>query len=667
MADRNGESSAGVRGDAILTGGDEEEVLQPRRPEPERRTAVAAPVQSVPHRPVPPVAREVPAAAAPSAPPAAPQPNPSTADDDWDPTVAYRAARAADHGAPYGGVASDGPLAELQAALDAADWDRAEEIAAAVLAEDPDDAGALHGGGIAALNRGDTALACDRLEHSLRQVSDNADWHHNLAIARLRAGRPRAAESSLRRALRLAPERSQSLALLGLLLIDVGDFEEAAILFERAVANDTEPTHLLLLLDATVRAGFADRVERTLTVARERWPDDDRVLQATLLAFTALGRDHDALLLIEERRRGQAPLGDTTERLLAAGRIEALMLQGRTKEASAASERLLTDDPAIAAVWHQRARALGALGRAEEALASMARSVLVEPANPARHLALSTLFHALGHPLPALVHADITFRLSDRTEHYTQALVLRLRDAGRLDEATVLCRQWHSDQPDHPEARFLSAALSGTGVPARMPDATVRWRYDRLDEPAEDREPHPAVLDLATRAAAFTTARLGRRPRVLDLGSGRGRIGLSVRPEAAQVTGVDLSARFALWSRHTGAYDRTLVAEAEGYLFERQGAFDLVVAEGLLPFLGPPHGLFRGVARALAAGGVFLVTCEPPADDPDRPWRLCPSGRYAHGAEPTIAALEAAGFTIVGEDLVGEDGEAVLAVLAMLE
>ena len=97
--------------------------------------------------------------------------------------------------------------------------------------------------------------------------------------------------------------------------------------------------------------------------------------------------------------------------------------------------------------------------------------------------------------------------------------------------------------------------------------------------------------------------------RILDLGcaAGRGSRELAKRFRRAQVSSLDLS----------GAMLRTAKAKHSRFarIFEVQanagalpfvtGAFDLVIANLLLPWLGDPQPTFAGIARVLREGGLF--------------------------------------------------------------
>lgn len=587
-------------------------------------------------------------------------------DGDWDPTRAWRTQAA---GMPPTGAepAADPRLEAVQEALRAQAWDEAASLAAAILDEEPEHAAALQGAGLAALGKGEPARAAELLERSLAADGRHADWHHNLAVARLGCGRPRAAEASLRTALRLDPGRVASHAALGWLLLDTGRLADATEALEQAVELSAGPEHLPALLDAAVRAGQPDRAERAATAARRRWPDDGLVQRAAASLLLALGAAGEAAELIAAARHRPPPAGPEgdTEALgwlrLAAAAEEAA---GRVPTALDLAVQAVVRSPDDADALAARSRLFGRLGRPVEAARDARHAVAAGLTRPDLHAAFGRLALKHGMSEPAIAHLEAAVALSAGAEPFLLALLEGLTRSGRLDDAAALCLRWRSDRPWHPEAAFRAAALTGTAVPERMPDAAVVWRHDRLEEPVDERPAPAAVLDMAGRAARFAADRLGRPPRALDLGAGRGRAGAAIRSAVAHLTGIDLSARFAGWCRRGGSYDLLLTGEAAGYATERRAAFDLIVAEGLLPFFGPADGLLGPAGRALVPGGLLFLTFEPLEPTESRPWRLRPEGRYAHEPAALFAALAECGLTLLGEERFETTDGPVIAVLA---
>lgn len=102
--------------------------------------------------------------------------------------------------------------------------------------------------------------------------------------------------------------------------------------------------------------------------------------------------------------------------------------------------------------------------------------------------------------------------------------------------------------------------------------------------------------------------------RVLDLGCGYGwHCGFAARQGAAQVLGIDLSARMieeANW-RNSAPQIQYRVCGIEDYAYPEQ-AWDCVVSNLALHYIANIEEVFRKVHRTLAPGGVFLLNMEHP-------------------------------------------------------
>lgn len=124
--------------------------------------------------------------------------------------------------------------------------------------------------------------------------------------------------------------------------------------------------------------------------------------------------------------------------------------------------------------------------------------------------------------------------------------------------------------------------------------------------------------------ATITVA--GRRPAVLDIGGGSGAVAVPLARAGAQVTVVDISADALATLRRraaeagVGDLIRPVQADAEALsdpalaTVVAPGAFDLVLAHGILDAVDDAAATFAGCARAVRAGGLLSVlVSNPPA------------------------------------------------------
>lgn len=309
--------------------------------------------------------------------------------------------------------------------------------------------------------------------------------------------------------------------------------------------------------------------------------------------------------------------------------------------AQRAFEAALVHQPAFAEALVNLANTLVAQGNAAAAEQCYRRALAVNPR-------LANAHHGLG----------LQFL---RRQQYTQAarsfIAAVEHDAGHGDAWLDLAECHHLAGDDARAAACIEQAL------AHLPEAsearaTAQFKraHYRGEQPAA--LPHTAVARLYAGMAgsfdAHLTQRLGyripatlmaelrawltafpsahaRAANVLDLGCGTGLFGGEVRPFAATLVGVDLSASMLDKARERNVYDQLIESDIESWLDASPAMFDLIVATDVFIYAGPLDAIFRRVAAHLARGGRFAFSTEsPPGFTQDH--ALQPSGRYAHGA-----------------------------------
>lgn len=201
-----------------------------------------------------------------------------------------------------------------------------------------------------------------------------------------------------------------------------------------------------------------------------------------------------------------------------------------------------------------------------------------------------------------------------------------------------------------PEGLFgaaLHLARLGDAAPRVMPGGYVGALFDGY---APRFEQH-LVEALGYRGPALVVAALdrvapGRRfARALDLGCGTGLMGRALVGRVDELDGIDLSARMVEAARRTGFYAAVSIGAAEDALAAvSSGAYGLVVAADVLPYLGDLARLFAGAARALAPGGLLAVTAQRRTEPG---YGLGPDLRFAHAPDYVREVLRAAGLAPV--------------------
>ncbi|MEW2059499.1 methyltransferase domain-containing protein [Streptomyces sp. NPDC007002] len=109
---------------------------------------------------------------------------------------------------------------------------------------------------------------------------------------------------------------------------------------------------------------------------------------------------------------------------------------------------------------------------------------------------------------------------------------------------------------------------------------------------------------------------VGRRLRVLDVGTGRGARALRLARAGHSVTGLEsdaemlVSARASLASEPEGIRERVRLIEGDGRdtgVHFLPGSFDVVLCHGVLMYVEEPDPMLAGLARMLAPGGLLSL------------------------------------------------------------
>jgi len=356
-----------------------------------------------------------------------------------------------------------------------------------------------------------------------------------------------------------------------------------------------------------------------------------------------------------------------------------LFQRQRTDEAMARVRRSIKLDPKVAS-WHNNlGNMLLALQQPAKAAQAYERCLGLDPDNLEVRNNLACLLRQRGHlqqaeallrdaltraPAYADAHTNLAVVLAQqgRREESIEAGIRALehRDdprsrrvlgilyasCGRRDLAAELIRGWVAQCPEDPQARHHLAAVTGEDVPERASDAYVVQLFDRF---AASFDLKLAQLDY--RAPALCAQVLRRRAgapearrRVLDAGCGTGLCGPLLRPYAAELIGVDLSARMLDHARERGVYDQIEQSELGAWLAGQAASFDLIVSADTLCYFGSLQSVLTAAKCASRPGGWFVFTVEALDEPEPAGYRLRYHGRYAHDRAVLERWLVAAGW-----------------------
>jgi len=415
------------------------------------------------------------------------------------------------------------------------------------------------------------------------------------------------------------------------------------------------PEEALELAIERHQLGQLDEAEMIYAVLLERWPDHGDVLNHMGVLQHQRGEHAAALALLrhavevapeaagiwnnlgtvlkhqretDEAERAFRRSIELAENPQALSNLGSLMRRRkRFSEGETACRRAIEIAPGFGDAWHHLSLLLVAQDRIPEAIVAASEATVLLPPHKRRR------------------------------DSYTRALV----NAGHIETAIGLYREWLAEEPDNAFVRHHLAACVGEGAPARASDAYVEHVFDGF---ASSFDAKLASLgyrapQLVADALAASLPAPARQLDIADLGCGTGLCGPLIAPWARRLSGCDLSAAMLERAERRAVYDELEKAELLAYLEARPAAFDVVISADTLCYFGALDGVARGAWHALRGAGQLVFTVEALPDDDAADYRLLLHGRYAHARRYLRSVLDGAGFRqqrIVGEVLRSEGG-----------
>lgn len=400
------------------------------------------------------------------------------------------------------------------------------------------------------------------------------------------------------------------------------------------------PEQLLTLAVGLHRDGNLDEAEKCYRALLEL--DDGNANALHFLGVLLWRRDNDAsALALIQRAIALDPMVPAWHNNL--GNV--LLAQDLHEEAASAYGRCAELDPDNLEVQNNLGLLLQKLGRPREAEASLLKAIAKNPRFAGAHTNLAMLYVAEDRMKEAFDQFAVLFKLLDGDASSLRLLAYALTRADRFDEARETCQRWLGISPGDVHALHMLAALGGVDVPERAPDNYVVSEFDGF---ATSFDAKLAALgykapELVRDALARTIGQpQGRNSRVLDLGCGTGLCAVYLRPYAATLVGVDLSANMLGLARQRGMYDSLVQRELVAFLQVCESAQDVIVAADTLCYFGRLEAVFEAVHRLLNVGGCWVFTLEAHAKPVD--FHLHPHGRYSHSRTYLDRGLAEAGF-----------------------
>ncbi len=277
-----------------------------------------------------------------------------------------------------------------QLALKAGQYALAERQLRALLARRPADATCQWLLGVAQLEQGEIGQSIATLEQLLSNEPELAQARVDLARAYRSAGRTEHARQEVRTVLQRLPQLHRAWLAYGDVLVDLAQYDDARIAFERARLTDPWRARV----DQATAAMLADDRRSSEELFRSILIEDPAHVAALCgLAALSLAADvpQDAERLIRHalRQSAHAPLAWR-------GLGPVLMALGRLQQAEASALHLLQVEPENPQSWITLAAACARQLRQEEALAAYKRAAELKPEEIRLQMSIGHVNKTLG-------------------------------------------------------------------------------------------------------------------------------------------------------------------------------------------------------------------------------------------------------------------------------
>ena len=457
----------------------------------------------------------------------------------------------------------------------------------------------------------------------------------------LRNGRGTQAQASFRAIVEHQPDNLDALHRLGMIAFLRGDPYEAVELLRRPAATRGDDATLCgHLASALMACGQLDEAiawwQRALACA----PDYGAAYGKLGDAYLAKGETQAS----ETAYRKSIELApDDPRPLVGLGRL--LYFSNRNQEAEDALHRALelgNDGPEVCTLVGTVLLEAGGL---DAALELFQAAVHAEPSEPRGHASVGLALHWLRRPDEAEHAYRRALNIDPRSAFALKHLGVLLQERDQLDAAAECFEKLLEANPNDEVARHMLAATTGdttASAPAGYVTRLFDDYADRFDEHLGTIDYHVPKLIRDALLKVAGGDQLGWR--ILDLGCGTGLCGDVVRPLAASLAGVDLSARMIAKARERGIYDSLMVGSIDDALEGQENSLDLIIAGDVFTYVGELSGVFAGCARALPPGGFLAFSVE---SSEGSAYQLCPTGRYAHSMAYIESTAGASGMSVV--------------------
>jgi tetratricopeptide (TPR) repeat protein len=244
--------------------------------------------------------------------------------------------------------------------------------------------------GVALLDQDKVAESVEALERALARAPELARARVDLARAYRRDARVPTAREEVRRVLEKTPHHHRAWLAYGDILIDLEQYADARVAYERARLTDPEKSRVAAATEALMADDRKAAEERFREILRTD-PSHVEALCGLAALSIAAGVPKDAERLLRHALKQSAH-----HPLIWRGLSQALLSLGELEEAAAAARRLTKIEPENPQSWTTIGAASTRLLRQEEALEAYEQAARLKPEEARLPLTMGHIYKTLG-------------------------------------------------------------------------------------------------------------------------------------------------------------------------------------------------------------------------------------------------------------------------------
>ena len=403
-------------------------------------------------------------------------------------------------------------------------------------------------------------------------------------------------------------------------------------------------------LAVAIRLHQTEQLEEAETLYKtilDQFPTCPEVLHFYGLLRHQKGDDEQAISLIEQSIAQAPEYSDAHNNL---GNIFNNLQQ--FEKAADSYSKALDLNPENAAAHNNYGVVLNRLSRVDEAIEAFSKAITLMPDNAEFYKNLGNGFKKQGDFTKSIqAYRKVISLKPYKSENY-EYLCAVLYLQGNAEEAIDLVKHWLELDPENPLALHRLYSYTGEFDLPRAADEYIAKTFDNFADSFDmvlKRLEYKAPF-LVADALKEIHAQSGKALNILDAGCGTGLCGPLIKPYAAKITGVDLSANMMERAKERECYDELHQAELTAFIDVYSNDCDVIVSADTLVYFGDLQPVCQAVAKALPPGGHFIFTVERTDDEVAAGYKIHQHGRFSHTETYLRSVIESAGMEMVKLD-----------------